>query len=103
MPNLHKKGVQMPAPKSNKIEIENVLHPGKTYQVDAEKFNAMKLAFLHILPSKSPGLTAEEIGQKILPKLNENLFPQGATAGWWKNRNRQPKPARGFPGQQSAG
>ena len=74
----------MPAPKSNKIEIENVLHPGKTYQVDAEKFNAMKLAFLHILPSKSPGLTAEEIGQKILPKLNENLFPQGATAGWWK-------------------
>lgn len=74
----------MPVLKSEMIEIENVLQPGKTYRVDANKFNAMKIVFLKVLPSKSPGLTAEDIGKKILRKLPEDLFPQGATAGWWK-------------------
>lgn len=65
------------------IEIENVLHPGKLYRVDAEKYVAMKKAFLKILPAKVPGLTAAEIIEKVKPHLPQTLFPGGATAGWW--------------------
>jgi hypothetical protein len=70
--------------KPEKIEIENVVSPGRTYRVDADKFNAMKQAFLKVLPARSPGLTAEEIGKAVLPHLPHDLFPGGAKAGWWK-------------------
>jgi hypothetical protein len=74
----------MTATKSPKIEIENVLSPGHVVRVDAEKYDAMKRAFLQILPTRSPGLTAAEVGAAVLPHLPEDLFPQGAKAGWWK-------------------
>ncbi len=74
----------MPAAKPAKIEIENFTSPGHTYRVDADKFNAMKKAFLKVLPAKSPGMTAAEIGDAVLPHLPEDLFPGGAKAGWWK-------------------
>jgi hypothetical protein len=69
--------------KSEKIEMENITSPGCTVRVDAGKYEAMKLAYLKILPATSPGLTATEIRAGVYPLLPENLFPQGATAGWW--------------------
>ncbi len=67
-----------------KIEIENVMSPGHVVRVDADKYNAMKRAFLKILPTRAPGLTAAEIQERVLPHLPEDLFPGGAKAGWWK-------------------
>ena len=69
--------------KSEKIEMENITSPGRIVRVDAGKYEAMKLAYLNALPATSPGLTAAEIREGILPLLPEDLFPQGATAGWW--------------------
>lgn len=69
--------------KQNKIEVENVLHAGKIYRVDASKYEAMRHAFLKVLPKASPGFTVEEIYQAVLPHLPEALFPQGTTATWW--------------------
>jgi uncharacterized protein DUF6958 len=74
----------MAVTKSPKIEIENVLSPGRTFRVDADKYDAMRRAFLKVLPATSPGLTAAEVGSAILSHLPEDLFPQGAKAGWWK-------------------
>lgn len=74
----------MTVTKSQKIEIENVLSPGHVVRVDADKYDAMKRAFLRILPTTSPGLTAAEVGAAVLPHLPVDLFPQGAKAGWWK-------------------
>ena len=74
----------MAVTKSRKIEIENVMSPGHIVRVDADKYNAMKQAFLKILPQRSLGLTAAEIQDAVLPHLPEHLFPQGAKAGWWK-------------------
>lgn len=74
----------MPANNPHKIEIENILSPGRISRVDADKYEAMRNAFLKVLPSKPPGLTAVEIGKAILPHLPDNLFPGGAKAGWWK-------------------
>lgn len=70
--------------KSGKIEIENVNQPGKTTRVDPDKYEAMKQALLKALPSKPPGLTTEALREAVLTHLPEELFPQGATAGWWR-------------------
>ncbi len=65
-----------------KIAVENVIQPGKSYNVDADKYGDMRLALLKILPP-APGLTVAEIGQAVLPHLSPDLFPNGEKAGWW--------------------
>ena len=65
------------------IEIENVLHPGKVYRVDGDKYDAMRQAFLEVVPSESPGWGAAQITEAVVAHLPETLFPGGATAGWW--------------------
>ena len=70
-------------PPSKKVVVENVNVPGSTSNVDAAKYEAMKKAFLKILPKKSPGLTQKEIQQRVKSGLPDNLFPKGATSAWW--------------------
>lgn len=69
--------------KEKKIAVENINVPGKTTNVDATKYEAMKVAFLRILPEKSPGLTQKEIQEKVVAHLPDDNFPEGATSGWW--------------------
>jgi len=69
--------------KTPTIRIENVLQPGKTYPVDAAKFEAMKSALLAVVPDTPPGITPEEIIARVQPTLPDDLFPGGTTAGWW--------------------
>jgi len=66
-----------------KLELENVNHPGQVKRVDANMYEAMKRAFLKILPKTSPGLTVAEIQERVTAHLPEELFPGGAKAGWW--------------------
>jgi len=68
---------------SRKIEMENVNTPGRPIRVDADKYEAMRTAYLKVLPRAAPGLTAAEIKARILPLLPDALFPKGAKAGWW--------------------
>lgn len=67
----------------DKIEIENVNKPGKSERVDRAKYLAMRKALLAALPEESPGLTVPDAKEALLPLLPDDLFPQGATAGWW--------------------
>ena len=73
----------MATPKPGKIAIENVIRPGKTYNVDAEKYEAMRKAFLKALPKGAAGLTLAEIRKGVMAHLSEEIFPGGAKAGWW--------------------
>jgi hypothetical protein len=66
-----------------KIEVENVNHPGRAKSVDASMYLAMKRAFLKILPKTSPGMAPAEIQDRVIAELPEKLFPGGAKAGWW--------------------
>lgn len=68
---------------SVKVAIENVNSPGRVMRVDADKYDAMRNAILAVLPASSPGLTVAELKQRLLPLLPEDLFPEGAKAGWW--------------------
>ena len=67
----------------SKIEIENVGQPGKTYRVDADKYAAMRSAYLAVLPAAPPGLTPEQIIAALQGSLPQDLFPGGEKAGWW--------------------
>ncbi|HYE44333.1 MAG TPA: hypothetical protein VEA44_01025 [Caulobacter sp.] len=68
---------------AEKIEVENVIQPGKTYRVDRAKYEAMRAAMLAALPTAGPGLNAAELKAAILPRLPDALFPGGDKAGWW--------------------
>jgi hypothetical protein len=71
------------APKTDRVRIENVNHPGSSTTVDAGLYNAMREALLAVLPESAPGMTESQMRQAVLPKLPEDLFPGGARAGWW--------------------
>jgi len=69
--------------KTETIEVENVNIPGNVRSVDADMYDAMKRAFLKVLPKTSPGLTLAEIRERLISHLPEKLYPGGAKAGWW--------------------
>ncbi|MDH6234534.1 hypothetical protein M2281_005152 [Mesorhizobium soli] len=69
---------------AERIEIENVMSPGRVTKVDKAKYLAMQDALLSVLPSKAPGITAAEAKKQLLPLLPKDLFPGGAKAGWWQ-------------------
>lgn len=64
-----------------KVSVENVNTPGKTARVDAAKYHAMRDALLASVGSDP--MTAAEIKVAVAGRLPQDLFPGGATAGWW--------------------
>lgn len=68
---------------SRKVVLQNLNHPGYARQVDAAMYEAMKQAFLKILPDAAPGLTVAELCAALPPHLPRELFPGGAKAGWY--------------------
>jgi hypothetical protein len=64
-------------------EIENVLQPGKTYRVDSAKYQAMREAYLRVLPADGPGMTPSALLALLVPQLPATVFPGGEKAGWW--------------------
>jgi len=71
------------AAKTARIAVENLNHPGQVRRVDKDLYEAMKRAFLRVLPTTSPGLTLAEIQERLIARLPHDLFPKGAKAGWW--------------------
>jgi hypothetical protein len=66
-----------------RVRVENIMHPGRTRQIDAAKYEAMRRALLKVLLGRAPGLTLADARAAVLPHLPEALFPGGARAGWW--------------------
>ena len=69
--------------KRKMVAVENINCPGKSSNVDAEKYKAMKKALLKVLPKKTPGLTQQQMFAAVLPHLPDALWPAGAKSGWW--------------------
>jgi len=67
---------------SEKVEVENVNVPGHATRVDAAKYNAMKDAMMQVMSAE--GMTANDIKEAAKAHLPEDLFPGGATSGWWQ-------------------
>ena len=69
--------------KGDKVEVQNVNHPGLIERVDAEKYTATRRAMLAVLTDQAPGMTAKELQAVMVPHLPQDLFPSGAKSGWW--------------------
>lgn len=67
----------------DKIAVENVNHPGKSKPVDRAMYDAMRQAYLEVLPAGPPGLTLAQISEHLTGRLPRDLFLDGAKAGWW--------------------
>ncbi|MEJ6399042.1 DUF6958 family protein [Yoonia sp. 208BN28-4] len=67
---------------ADKVEVENVNSPGQVTRVDAAKYNAMKAAMMQVMSSDP--MTASAIKDAAKAHLPDDLFPGGATAGWWQ-------------------
>lgn len=70
-------------PKDNQVTVHNAISPGHVRNLNAGKFEAMKAAYLKVVPNTSPGLTPTDIQAALLEHLPQDLFPDGAKAGWW--------------------
>lgn len=69
--------------KAEQVQVENINTPGQLTNVNVDKYQAMKAAFLKTLPKSQPGITQKDILTLIKPLLPNDLFPQGKTSGWW--------------------
>ena len=67
----------------DKVEVENVNVPGQVTRVDAAKYHAMKDAMMRVMTGAAP-MTAKDIKDAAKAHLPEDLFPGGATSGWWQ-------------------
>lgn len=79
-----------------RVAVENVNHPGKTREVDAERYHAVREALLAILPEARPGMTLEQVRSELPAHLPEDLFPGGAKSGWWLKTVQLDLEAKGF-------
>jgi hypothetical protein len=66
-----------------RIMVESVNSRGTRHAVDAEKYTAMRLAILNVLPEKPPGFTFPELMDALRPLLPHLLWPGGEKAMWW--------------------
>ena len=69
--------------KEETISIENINVPGKTTQVNAAKYSAMRSALLKVVPKNGEGLTHKEMAELSKQYLPDDLFPGGAKSMWW--------------------
>ncbi|WP_394690289.1 DUF6958 family protein [Hoeflea sp.] len=67
----------------DKITVENINHPSKSERVNAGKYLAMRSAMLAVLTESAEPLDTKAIGRAVKPLLPDDLFPGGATSGWW--------------------
>lgn len=82
--------------KKEMTRVENAVSPGASHNVDATKYEAMKTAYLAVLPGQAPGITPAEIKALLTPLLPEDQFPGGAKAGWWAKAVQLDLEARGI-------
>ncbi len=77
----------MPAKKqavpAGKIAAQNVNVPGYTHMVDAEKYEAMRVVMMRVLPLKAPGLTQAEMWDTLAKRAPKKYFPDSGKVGWW--------------------
>ena len=69
--------------KPDQVQVENVNVPGHVSNVNAEKYHAMKMVLLKVLPKSEPGMTQAEMMAAVKPHLPQDLWPGGSKSSWW--------------------
>jgi hypothetical protein len=69
--------------KDKMIAVENINVPGRTSNVNARKYSAMRKILLKVLPANKPGITQTEMSASVRPHLPQDLWPNGDKSMWW--------------------
>ena len=80
---------------SDTVEVRNVNHPDSVKRVNRAKYDAMRTALLDALPKGAPGVSVADALAALRPHLPDDLFPDGATSGWWQKTVQLDLEARG--------
>jgi len=83
-----------------RVIVENVNHPGQSKLVDTAMYDAMRKAYLEVLPEGPPGLTLVAIADELAGRLPQDLYPNGARAGWWAKTVQLDLEAKGLVGRE---
>lgn len=67
----------------NKVNVENINHPGSIRKVDGAIYDVVRQAYLSVLPDAPPGLTIREAEARIAAIVPLDMFANGAQVGWW--------------------
>ena len=72
------------APKTTgpKVAVRTPNVPDYEAQVDAGKYEAMKVVVLRVMPARSPGITQSEMMAALKKAAPQATFP-GTTYMWW--------------------
>jgi hypothetical protein len=81
---------------ADKGTIEVLNRDGSPWRVNGEKFEAMRVALLAVLPDEPPGMTVDAAKAALLPHLDAGLFPGGEKTGWWIKAVQLDHEARGL-------
>ena len=71
------------AKNSEFVEVENFTSPGTARRVEARKYHEMRRAVISQVAKTRPGMTVAELRKRVAARLSDEIFPGGATAGWW--------------------
>lgn len=66
-----------------KVEVENVNHPGRTSRVDAARYRSLRATFARVMPTKAPGLNQAEMIAALKEEADPEHFPNGEKVAWW--------------------
>ena len=69
--------------KDDRIEVENVNHPGKTHRLARAPYEHVRDVLLGLLPATPPGLTFDEMAEGVRARASPEMFPGGERVGWW--------------------
>ena len=84
---------------SEKVDVQNVNHPGLVSRVDKAKYDDMRQALLKVLPVEKPGMKVADAQAALKPFLDDALFPGGAKSGWWLKTVQLDLEAKGLVGR----
>ncbi len=79
----------MKNPSEDTVAVENINTsgintPGKTHQLNAVKYHAVRDAMLRVMTKDASGLTIADIKSTTLTHLPDDMFPSGNKRGQWQ-------------------
>jgi len=69
--------------RAEKIEVFNINAPGRSSFVQRDKYEEVKRVLKALMPTKSPGMTQDEMASLVIEQVSEAIFEDKSKAGWW--------------------
>lgn len=69
--------------KKETTEVFNINKPGTSSFVQKDKYEEVKRVLKAFMPTRSPGLTQDEMASLVIDHVSEDVFDDRTKAGWW--------------------